>query len=61
MRAVVQRVEEAKLWADGQFIAEIGQGLAVYVGFGPEDDETAMRLSWKKCVICEYSKTRMEN
>ena len=48
MRAVVQRVEEAKLWADGQFIAEIGQGLAVYVGFGPEDDETAMRYILEK-------------
>ena len=48
MRAVVQRVEEAKLWADGQFITQIGPGLAVYVGFGPGDDVEAMRYFLEK-------------
>lgn len=48
MRAVVQRVEKAELWADGQFAASIGPGLAVYVGFGPEDDDGAMRYILEK-------------
>ena len=39
MRAVVQRVTKASLTSDGVPFSSIGKGLAVYIGFGPEDTE----------------------
>lgn len=37
MRAVVQRVTQASVIVDGAVVGEIGVGLAVLVGIGPED------------------------
>lgn len=37
MRAVVQRVSEASVTVEGEIVGEIGRGLLVLVGVGPED------------------------
>lgn len=39
MRAVIQRVIEAKVEVDGQVVGRIDNGLLVYLGVGPDDDE----------------------
>jgi D-tyrosyl-tRNA(Tyr) deacylase len=39
MRAVVQRVKQARVSAEGKVIGEIEQGLLVFVGVGKEDEE----------------------
>ena len=38
MRALIQRVKEASVIADGEFAGKIGQGLLVLLGVAPEDD-----------------------
>jgi D-aminoacyl-tRNA deacylase len=38
MRAVIQRVSEAKVEIDGQTAGQIGNGLLVYLGVGRGDD-----------------------
>ena len=40
MRALLQRVTRAAVRVDGATVGEIGRGLVVLVGVGPEDDET---------------------
>lgn len=48
MRAVVQRVSEARVRVGGEVVAEIGQGLCVLLGVAREDgDEQAARLADK--------------
>ena len=44
MRLLLQRVAQAAVDVDGQRISEIGRGLLVFVGVGPDDD--ASRVSW---------------
>ena len=39
MRVVIQRVREGRVSVDGETIAEIGTGLVVLIGIGPEDGE----------------------
>lgn len=39
MRAVVQRVREARVEVEGQNVGEIGEGLLVFLGVGEEDSE----------------------
>jgi len=39
MRAVVQRVTHGSVTVDGQVLAEIGLGLVILLGVGPEDNE----------------------
>jgi D-tyrosyl-tRNA(Tyr) deacylase len=40
VRALLQRVTRADVRVDGATVGEIGRGLVVLVGVGPEDDET---------------------
>jgi D-tyrosyl-tRNA(Tyr) deacylase len=41
MRAVAQRVSEARVRVEGQVVGEIARGLLVYLGVGTGDDEAA--------------------
>jgi D-aminoacyl-tRNA deacylase len=41
LRAVVQRVAEARVRVEDEVVGEIGQGLCVLLGVGREDDEAA--------------------
>lgn len=43
MRAVLQRVSEARVRVAGEVIGEIGQGLLVLLGVGQGDDEATAR------------------
>ena len=48
MRLVIQRVTRAAVRVDAETIAAIGQGLLVFAGIGPEDNEAeAVRLAGK--------------
>jgi D-aminoacyl-tRNA deacylase len=48
VRAVVQRVSEARVHVDGEVVGEIGQGLCVLLGVSREDGEDeATRLADK--------------
>ncbi|MEX0817238.1 MAG: D-aminoacyl-tRNA deacylase [Gaiellales bacterium] len=48
MRAVVQRVREARVRVDDRTVAEVGPGLCVLLGVAADDDEsTAQRLAGK--------------
>ncbi len=48
MRALVQRVSEAKVVVDGETVGEIGPGLCVLVGVTHDDDEAvAQKLAEK--------------
>ncbi len=50
MRAVVTRVKNARVEIGGAVNGEIGQGLLVLLGIGPEDTEsTAGRMADKVC------------
>ena len=50
MRAVIQRVSEAKVEVDGQVIGSVGRGLLVYLGVGREDTETDAQFMADKLV-----------
>lgn len=39
MRALLQRTTGARVRAGGEIVGEIGQGLVVFVGVGPADDD----------------------
>ena len=41
MRAVAQRVAEARVRVEGRVVGEIAKGLLVYLGVGTGDDEAA--------------------
>jgi D-tyrosyl-tRNA(Tyr) deacylase len=48
MRALCQRVREARVRVDGRAVGEVGAGLCVLVGIArDDDDETAERLAGK--------------
>lgn len=51
MRAVVQRVKEAKVEIDGQVVGEISKGLLIFLGVGEEDSEKD----------CEYMVNKIVN
>jgi len=40
MRAVIQRVSQGAVSVDGEVVAEIGKGLVILLGVGPEDNMT---------------------
>lgn len=48
MRAVIQRVSEARVTVAGAVTGEIGRGLLVLLGVGQEDDEHDARLMVEK-------------
>ena len=48
MRAVIQRVNYARLRVDGQLISEINAGLVVFLGVGKGDGETQADYLAKK-------------
>ena len=43
MRAVIQRVKEARVEVDGEVVGKIGQGLLVLLGVGKDDTEVDVR------------------
>ena len=48
MRAVIQRVKQGQVIADGETVANIGHGLVILLGIGPEDTmEIAEQLADK--------------
>ena len=50
MRAVVQRVSEARVSVEGQLIGEIGKGLVVLLGVGLEDTEKDLEYLANKII-----------
>lgn len=48
MRVVLQRVERGSVRVEQQTIAEIGQGLVILLGVGPEDGEEQIGYLTKK-------------
>jgi len=48
MRVVIQRVRMGKVIVDGEAIAEIGKGLVILTGIGPEDGEEQARYLAEK-------------
>ena len=48
MRAVIQRVRSGSVSVDEKVIAEIGQGMVILLGIGPEDTEEMVRAMAKK-------------
>jgi D-tyrosyl-tRNA(Tyr) deacylase len=50
MKAVIQRVSEAKVEVDGMTIGRIGRGLLVYLGVAKEDSETDAQFMADKLV-----------
>lgn len=43
MKAVIQRVTQGSVSVGGTILAEIGPGLVILLGVGPQDDEAAVR------------------
>lgn len=50
MRAVLQRVNQAKVTVNGSVVAEISKGILILVGFQPTDDDKAMNYILNKSV-----------
>jgi D-tyrosyl-tRNA(Tyr) deacylase len=48
MRVVIQRVRAGKVVVQGETIAEIGKGLVILTGIGPEDGEAQTRYMAEK-------------
>lgn len=43
MKAVLQRVQRGSVSVGGETLAEIGEGLVILLGVGPQDDEAVVR------------------
>jgi len=48
MRAVIQRVTEAKVEVEGKIVGQVGKGLLVYLGVGTADTETDAQFMAEK-------------
>lgn len=48
MRALIQRVEEARAEVDGKVVGSCGAGYLVLLGVAPTDDEALTRRLWDK-------------
>lgn len=44
MRALVQRVKNARVLSEGKVISEINQGLCVFIGISSEDTEEDLKF-----------------
>ena len=51
MRAVVQRVRHGRVSVEERVVAEIGTGLVILLGIGPEDDEEIARELARKIAM----------
>ncbi len=49
VKVLVQRVSQASVHVDGELHGQIGQGLLLLVGFGPNDGDQALRFCAEKC------------
>lgn len=59
MRAVVQRVKQGSVCVQGEKVAQIGCGLVILLGIGPEDtDETARALAEKIATLRIFEDTQ---
>ena len=50
MRAVIQRVSQAKVEVDGQTVGRVGRGLLVYLGVGKDDTDDDAQFMAEKLV-----------
>ncbi len=50
MKAVLQRVTHARVTIDGEVSGEIGTGLLILLGVGPDDTEAHAQYLARKCV-----------
>ncbi|MEX0756481.1 MAG: D-aminoacyl-tRNA deacylase, partial [Acidimicrobiia bacterium] len=50
MRAVIQRVSRAEVTVDSELVGQIGRGLLVLVGVGPDDGEAEVEVLADKLV-----------
>lgn len=48
MRAVIQRVTEAKVEVEGRIVGQVGKGLLVYLGVGTADTDTDAQFMAEK-------------
>ncbi len=48
MRALVQRVSQARVTVEGETISQIGKGLLVLLGVGHDDSEAQAQKLWSK-------------
>jgi len=48
LRVVIQRVAQGKVTVEGNTVAEIGHGVVILVGVGPDDGEEQARYSSEK-------------
>ncbi len=51
MRIVLQRVSQAKVVVQGDVVGEIGKGLVLLVGIGPQDEPDQVRTLAEKCAV----------
>ena len=58
MRAVIQRVTRASVTVEGDRVAEIGDGLLILLGIGPDDTEEKKMKGCIKQDIREYLDNR---
>jgi D-tyrosyl-tRNA(Tyr) deacylase len=62
MRAIIQRVNSSQVIVEGKTLAEIGKGMLILLGIGPEDDEiksTAMARKLAQLRIFEDDQGKM--
>lgn len=50
MRAIVERVDEARVTVDGEVVGEIGRGFLVYVGVGRDDTADDVKYIREKII-----------
>ena len=51
MRIVLQRVSQAKVVVQGDVVGEIGKGLVLLVGIGPQDGQDQVKTLAEKCAV----------